>query len=339
MNVPKSRQVSTQMLNFRKIDEIVLRRAHRCDLRWLSKSGYTQYLLRFYMHSVAPRQKIISNAGVLNEKSAEESYADKILEMIGTVSFEELECRVEEDNDPAAMLKLADFLMVAIKMESNNLRDPDRACKLYYDSACLRYPEGNIAYALLCYHKLTEELTSAEEDSFLKGSISHRIPPGKYGEKLYLDMWNNLEWAAEADHNCPFMMRMVEWHDNPSFDIPIAVLRCWHQRMEQYRSQKNKCNNPVCPADPDAAEFKVFACSKCKCRYYCSVICQKYCWKSGHKKECDSLLKYYSRASRGFDADRVKEVTERMEQDMDLDAADTVIPPLDSLLSRFLGDT
>jgi hypothetical protein len=193
---------------------------------------------------------------------------------------------------------------------------------------------------MLCYHKLTEDLRAAEEETFQKGSISHRIPSGKYGEHFYLDMWKNLEWAAEANHNCPFMMVMVEWHDNPSFDIPIAVLRCWHQRTEHHRNQKKECNSPVCPADPDGAEFKVFACSKCRCRYYCSVTCQKYCWKAEHKKECDTLLKLHSRASRsGFDDDRVKEVTDGIEQAMNLldDGPDMVVPPIDSLLSRFIG--
>ena len=326
MFVPKSRSVRTTIFDLMKIEEIVLSRAQPCDLPWLSKSRYTQYLLRFYMHSVAPRQKIVDIVGdLLNDKSEEDKYADKILEMIGTVSFEELECRVEEDEDPAAMLKLGDFLMMAIKMESNDLRDPDRACGLYHASACLLYPEGNIAQAMLCYHFLTKDLADTEEDSFQKGSISHRIPSSNYGQQRYLDMWKNLELAAEANHVCPFMMRMVEMHDNAHFDIPIAVLRCWHQRMKQYRSQKKRCNSPICSSDPEAEEFKVFACSRCKCRYYCSVACQKFCWKTVHKKECDSLMKYCSRAS-GFDADRLKEMTERLTRDLVFDAADIPIP-------------
>ena len=131
MYVPKSRQINAQILNFKKIEEIVLNRAHPCDIPWL-RSGYTSYLLQFYMNCVAPRQKIVDTDEAPKENKAEEHYADKIIEMIGTVSFEELECRVKDYNDPAAMLKLGDFLMAAIKMESNNLRDPDRACKLYY---------------------------------------------------------------------------------------------------------------------------------------------------------------------------------------------------------------
>eukprot|EP00966_Prymnesium_polylepis_P210341 4870930-Prymnesium_polylepis.1 len=70
-----------------------------------------------------------------------------------------LELEAEAGN-PVAMLKLADILMCCGYGITNETRDPQRACKLYYDAAGYGVPESEalpeamIAVALICKGKL-----------------------------------------------------------------------------------------------------------------------------------------------------------------------------------------
>lgn len=260
--ITMSRTTAAASIDIRKVEEIVVSRAHPCDLPWLRK-GYVPYLIRGYMSLVDPRLAIVDKAFEINN---EETIADTLLQMIGTESFEELEHRAEVDNDPAAMLKLGDFLMLAIKMENNDLRDPVRACSYYYRSASQNYPEGRIAQAMLYYKIMTQELKSV--DGKMGMNMVH-IPQNKQADPLYKYMWNNLEYAAQQNFICPFLIMMVELHDNPKFELPPNVRRCYFDRMDDVARQKNRCCYADCHTDPENKGYKLLTCASCRCRKYC----------------------------------------------------------------------
>ena len=215
------------------------------------------------MRLVAPRQRIPND--FMCEIGDSEKLADKLLDMIGTESFEELERRAEMENDPAAMLKLGDFLMCAIKMKSNDQRDPDRACEYYYRAAGF-CPEGHVAQALLCYGCLTQD---CKQDPNAFGLNMVRIPPNKVAHTLHGDMWRNLEHAANQGYNCPFMMMMVKINQNQGFTIPRSVEKCYYRRIRDVANERNTCSNSECRANPKAEGYKLLVCARCRCKKYC----------------------------------------------------------------------
>ena len=89
------------------------------------------------------------------------------------------------------------------------------------------------------------------------------------------------------------------------------------------------CNTPSCPLraslksekEKDLIDLykkkKMFKCSKCKCRYYCSTECQHADWKAGHKEECAKIVSYDAIRTKEFvqSTETAKQLSERMKEE------------------------
>lgn len=216
----------------------------------------------------------------------EVSLAKDLADFVGfEESIEELEYKVEIDNDVVAMMKLADCHMLNIRIKPAT-RDSNKACLLYHRAAAEGFAEGQLALAMLCFAFLLPET-----NSYIR--FDGTIPKTAYDNSRHQQMWSNLEAACLQGYICPFILSVVDnfQEDNGlGFKIPPAVMSQYVLHQEKNIQMMKTCNNPTCSnTEVDiTGGGSLLKCAHCLVSRYCSKACQNAHWKA-HKKICKKL--------------------------------------------------
>ena len=267
------------------------------SLECYKKLGCEKVLLN-YQRLIANRKLFDDND---DDKSSHPSYlehiAEEIADFIGNETIFELKQKVEIDQDPNAMLRLAD------RHIHNLLPDYEKlnvcyAYDLYRKAVDCGLPEACISVSILCYLGL---LPVEIRETALPGGQA--LPGTCINLPTYAQMWFYLDKAAEIGHKCSFLLTLAQNTLTQSLPLPKHVAYIYDQHIQHQLEKQTKCGYALCTTrttttttitpptittTPSSA--RLLLCSRCHSIKYCSKECQRAHYSS-HKIQCKQIEK------------------------------------------------
>ena len=273
------------------------------SLECYKKLGCEKVLLN-YQRLIANRKRIDDYDG--NEclrSSYLEHIAQEIAGFIGNETILALKQMVEIDEDPTAMLRLADRHIHNL-LPDYEQRNVCYAYDLYRIAADCGLPEACISVSILCYLGL---LPVEIRETALPGG--QPLPGTCINLPMYAKMWYYLDKGAEIGHKCPFLLTLAQNTICQSLPIPKHVAYMYDQHIQHKLEKQTKCGYTLCATrtttttittpPPTAATtttttsptpIQLLTCSRCHSIKYCSKECQRAHYSS-HKIQCRQIEK------------------------------------------------
>lgn len=281
------------------------------SLECYKKLGCEKVLLN-YQRLIANRKLIDDN---YENKSLHPSYlehiAKEVADFIGNETILELKQKVEIDQDPIAMLRLADRHIHNL-LPDYEQRNVCYAYDLYRQAADCGLPEACVSVSILCYLGL---LPVEIRDTALPGG--QPLPGSCINLPMYAKMWCYLDKGAEIGHKCPFLLTLAQNTLSQSLPIPTHVAYIYDQHIQQKLEKQTKCGYTLCtsctsttanttrasttttdttitttitPPTITTTPIQLLTCSRCHSIKYCSKECQKAHYPN-HKIQCKLIEK------------------------------------------------
>ena len=246
-------------------------------------------VLHNYQRLISNRKRIDDDDDLDLQSTSQERMAKEVADFIGLETILELKRKVEIDQDPNAMLHLADRHMHVL-LPDYELRSSNYACDLYYKAADCGQPEACIAVAILCYTML---LPAEIRDTTSPGG--QPLPRSCINLPMYAQMWFYLDKAAEIGYKCPFLLRLAQSTLAQGLPLPEHVAYICDQHKQQIIELQTKCGYNLCTTTTTSTTNnttppKLQLCSRCLSIKYCSKECQKAHY-SMHKIKCRQVAK------------------------------------------------
>ena len=241
-------------------------------------------------------QRVIANCERIDDEdlglslSSQEYLAKGVAAFIGNETILELKQKDEIDQDPNAMLRLADRHMHDL-LPDYEKRDVCYAGELYYDAADCGHPEACVAVAIRCYLSL---LPVEIQKTAIPGI--QPLPGACINSPVYADMWHYLDIAAEIGHKCSFLLTLAQTTLAQGLPLPTHVAYMYEQHKQHELKLQTKCGYNLCPtttttsSTSNSTQPKLQLCSRCLSIKYCSKECQT-AHHPIHKKQCRQVAK------------------------------------------------